>query len=345
MRRLRVLVPMHEDLIPPETLEGQPDKEIVRWKTQYDVVTQLRELGHEVRPLGVWSDLGVIRQAILDWKPHIVFNLVEEFHGVALYNMHVASYLELMRQPYTGCNPRGLMLSRDKALTKKVLSFHRIRLPGFAVFPRRSKVRRPAKLRFPLVVKSRTEEGSYGISQASIVTSDEKLRERVEYMHEQLETDAIVEEFVEGREFYVGLLGHRRLRALPVIELDFGKMPEGSHWIATSKVKWDWEYQKKWDIRIRLAEGLPPDVEKRMVRLAKRVFRGLYLSGYARIDLRLTPGGELYVLEANPNADVGYGEEMSMAGEAIGMDYGRLIQRILNLGLSYPAEWSQVTWG
>lgn len=343
MRKLRVLVLMHEDNIPPESLEGYTDKEILGWKAEYDVVTTLRERGHEVRPLGVRSDLGVIRDTIEEWKPHIAFNLLEEFHGVAVYDQHVISYLELMKQHYTGCNPRGLMLAHDKALSKKILSYHRIRVPKFVVFPIGHKVHLPRNLTLPLFVKSLIEEGSYGISQASLVNSEEKLQERVEYLHTQLGTHVIAEEYVEGREIYVAILGNRRLQTLPILELVFGNMAEGAPLIATSKVKWDWKYQKEHDIKIAVVKDLSPELEKKIFRLAKRIYRTLSLSGYARIDFRLTADEKMYVLEANPNADISYGEEMSEGAEAIEMSYERLLEKILSLGLSYEAEWRMTT--
>jgi len=339
MRKLRVLVLMHEDHIPPDSLEGYTDKEVLPWKAEYDVVTTLRDCGHDVRPLGVHADLGVIRTAIEEWKPHIAFNLLEEFHGVAVYDHHVISYLELMKQHYTGCNPRGLMLAHDKALSKKILSYHRIRVPKFAVFPIGKKVRLPRNLNFPLFVKSLIEEGSYGISQASVVHSEEKLRERVDYLHTQLETHAIAEEFIEGREIYVAILGNRRLQALPVMELVFGNLREGAPQIATSKVKWDWDYQEKYGIDVSVLENLPSELENRIVRLAKRIYRALSLSGYGRIDFRLTEDEKLYVLEANPNADISEGEEMCIGAEAVGMSYPQLLEKILTLGLSYEEEW------
>lgn len=342
MKTLRVLVLTHEDLIPPETMTGYSMKEILEWKAQYDVVAGLRDLEHDVRILGLSTDLGVLRDTILEWKPHISFNLLEEFHGVSVYGAHVVSFLELMRQRYTGCNPRGLLLAYDKALSKKILSYHRIRIPRFAVFPRRKAVRRPPELRFPMLVKSMTEEGSYGLAQASIVSNEEKLRERVEYLHGQLNTDAIAEEYIEGRELYVAIIGNRRLRTLPVLELDFGTMPEGAHLIATDRVKWNHEYQKKHGIKITLPRNLAPELVKKLERTGKRIYRILSLSGYARIDFRLKPDGELYVLEANPNPDISYGEEMSQGAAAIGMSYEDLIQRILTLGLNYQAEWRKV---
>lgn len=338
-RSRRVLVLMHEDLVPPPSLDGFSDREIVHFKTEFDVVTGLQELGHEVRPLGVHSDLGVIRDAILEWKPHVAFNLLEEFHGVAVYDQHVISYLELMRQPYTGCNPRGLMLAHDKGLAKQILTYHRIRVPEFSIFPRGRKVRPPKRLRFPLFVKSLTEHGSFGIAQASVVQTESELRERVEYLHDQLGTSAMVEEYVEGRELYVGILGNHRLRVLPIMELDFGSLAETGYPIATSKVKWDWEYQRKHGIDSKVVKKIQPELESRLQRLGKRVYRALSLSGYARIDIRLRADGELYVLEANPNPDLAYGEELSSAAEAAGVEYNQLLQQILRLGLSYEAEW------
>ncbi len=330
---------MHEEHIPPESLDGYTDKEILDWKAEYDVVSTLRARGHEVRPLGVRSDLGVIRDAIEEWKPHIAFNLLEEFHGVAVYDQHVIGYLELMKQHYTGCNPRGLMLAHDKALSKKILSYHRIRVPKFAVFPIGRRVQLPRDLSFPIFVKSVIEEGSYGIAQASIVHNQEKLEERVEYLHTQLGTNVIAEEYIEGREIYVAMMGNLRLRTFPILELVFGNLADGARPIATSRAKWDWAYQEKHQIGIIVVHDLPPELERRIFGLARRIYRALSLSGYARIDFRLTPDEELYVLEANPNADISRGEEMCAGAEEAGMSYEELLEKILTLGMSYEAEW------
>jgi D-alanine-D-alanine ligase len=340
MKKLRVLVLMHEDLVPPESLEGYSEKEILEWKSEYDVVSGLQNVGHEARALGVRDDLGKIREAILEWRPHVAFNLLEEFHGVAVYDQHVVSYLELMRQPYSGCNPRGLMLAHDKALSKQILTYHRISTPRFTVFPRgRRSVRRPKRLAFPLLVKSITEEASYGISQASIVRNDEKLEERVRFVHEQVETDALVEEYIEGRELYVGVLGNRRLQTLPIWEMHFTKIAEGRPNIATRKAKWDPDYQDRRGIETREAADLPDGLAVKIRALCKRVYRVLSLSGYARMDLRLRPDGTVYFLEANPNPNLEYGEDFAESAEAAGISYEALLQRILNLGLDYQAAW------
>jgi D-alanine-D-alanine ligase len=335
MKPLRILVPMHVDLVPPESRKGYTEKEIGEWKTEYDVVTTLRAMGHDVHPLGLYDDMGVIRRAIEEWKPEIAFNLLEEFHGNSLFDHHVASYLELMQVPYTGCNPRGLMLAHDKALAKKILSFHRVRTPNFAVFRRGRPVRVPKRVRFPMFIKSLVEEGSYGIAQASIVTSEEKLVERVTYLQNRLDTPVIAEEYIEGREFYIALIGNARVDALTVLELVFEKLPEDVPRIATRKVKWDWRYQKQYGIDVKPVKDLPVAQREVLRKLGKRIYRLLDLSGYARIDVRVTAGGEVYVLEANANPDISLGGEMCVAAEAAGIPYEKLLERILRLGLSY----------
>ena len=292
MKRLRILVLVHEDLVPPESLEGVSEERRMEVRTEYDVCHALRKLGHEVHVLGVQSDLALIRKAIHDFEPDVAFNLLEEFHGVALYDQHVVSYLELMKTPYTGCNPRGLTLTHDKALCRKILGYHRVPGPRFAVFPMNRKVRRPKRLEFPLFVKSAVEDASLGISQASVVTSDERLAERVKFIHERVGTDALVEEYVEGREIYVSVLGNDRLATFPILEMDFGKMPDDQYRIATAKVKWDEAYQERIDVTVHPIKELDPTVERRISSLAKRVFRALGMSGYARIDMRLDASGQ-----------------------------------------------------
>jgi D-alanine-D-alanine ligase len=342
MRPRRALVLMHEALVPPASIKGVPAKEVAEWKTEYDVVAGLTNLGHDVRPLGVSNDLGVLRDAIVDWKPDIHFNLLEEFHGVTIYDQHVVSYLELMQQCYTGCNPRGLMLAHDKALSKKILSYHRISVPDFAVYPIGRVVKRAQRLKFPLLVKSATEEASLGISQASVVSNDEKLKDRVAFVHEQLRTDALVEEYIEGRELYVGVMGNIRLSTLPIWEMLFTKMPDGAAHIATAKVKWDHDYQARNGITTRAAKELPTGLEEYLPRLCKRIYRLLSLSGYARLDFRLKEDGRVYLLEANPNPNIAYGEDFAESANLGGMGFEELLQRIVNLGFRYRANWKDL---
>jgi D-alanine-D-alanine ligase len=339
VKPLRTLVLMHPTLVPPASLAGYSEKEIAEWRVEYDVVATLRKAGHEVRPLGVLDSLSELRTGLVEWKPDIVFNLLEEFNGIVTYDQHVVAYLELMRQPYTGCNPRGLLLARDKVLCKQLLAFHRIPSPQFAVFRRGERLRVPKGLRFPLFVKSATEDASLGIAQASVVEDEARLRERVQFMHEQIGSDALVEEYIEGRELYVGVLGNERLSRLPVWEMQFGSLPESLPAIATRKVKWDRAYQQKYGIRTGAAPELPPALLARIDRLARRIYRALHLSGYARIDFRLKEDGTLFVLEANPNPAIARLDDFAASAKAAGVSYERLLERILRLGLDYRAEW------
>ncbi|MBN1346404.1 MAG: D-alanine--D-alanine ligase [Phycisphaerae bacterium] len=339
MKKLRVAVLMLRDFVPPDTIEGLTEDELGPWKTEYDVLATLGGLGHRAHPLPVFDELSVIREGLAEMKPHVVFNLIEEFHGVGAYVPFVLGYLELKRQPYTGCNPYGLMLTHSKATAKKILKHHRIPAPDFALFPLRKVVRRPRRLPFPLIVKSATEHGSVGIAQASVVYDDKKLTDRVAFVHEELHTDAIAEQYIEGRELCVGMIGNSRLQAFPIWEVHFDGLPEDAPKIATAKMKWDRAYQKKIGLKTRAAKDLPAATAQHIYRLCKRAYRILGQSGYARMDLRLAPDGKVYLLECNPNPHLEYGEDFAESAESAGISYDDLIQRILNLGLRYEPEW------
>lgn len=333
LRPLRVLVLVQKGLIPPE--EATPDEVLsAPWKMEYGIVRTLRSLGHTAIPLAVESDLGVIRKAIDEEKPQIAFNCLEGFDEVATWDANVVGYLEMLKLPYTGCNSRGMLLGRDKSLTKTLLSYHRIPVPRFLIVPRERKVKRPRRLAFPLFVKSLTMDASIGISQASVVETDAKLQERVTFIHESIGTDALVEQYIEGRELYVGILGNQRLQALPVWELSFAKMPEESQKIATERLKWSLAYQKKHGIDSGAAE-LEPASALAMQELCKRSYRILMMSGCARIDLRLSPEGRAYVIEANPNPQLSPDEDFAQAALAAGIKYPELMQRLLGLGLRW----------
>jgi D-alanine-D-alanine ligase len=279
-----------------------------------------------------------------DFRPTIVFNLLEGFANIGVFDQNVVSYLELLRIPYTGCNPRGLTLSRDKALARKLLHYHRIPTPDFVMVPLGRKPALPKRLGFPLIVKSLTYESSTGISQASVVRNEEQLRARVRFIHETILTPAIVEQYVDGRELYVGVLGNQRLRVFPVWEMSFDGMPAGSWRIATSRVKWNVKYQKKHGIdtaEAKLAEGL----SERIQHLAKRAYRALELSGYARIDFRVDGAGQLYVLESNPNPQLAREEDFAQSAAHAGVGYGPLLERIMGLGLQWQPHRMAIDWG
>ncbi len=332
-KRLRVLALTHEEMVPPESLEGITAQEFIWFKAVYDVIEGVEKLGHEVWPIGVQDDLQPIRAALQENRPHVVFNLLEGFRGLPYLDQNVVSYLELNRQAYTGCNPRGLILARDKALSKKILHYHRIRSPEFMVFPMSRSVRPSKNLPYPMIVKPLANDASTGISQASVVHSPDKLIERVKYMHEHIQLDVIVEEYIEGRELYVALLGNYTLKAMPIWELRFDNLPPRTARIATEKVKWDIDYQDRHDITTAKALDLDEGVARELVRVSKKIYRLLGLSGYARLDFRLSEANEAYFLEANPNPDISRDEEFASAAIDGGIAYEELLQKILNLGL------------
>jgi D-alanine-D-alanine ligase len=336
--KLRVLALVHRHLIPPDAVPEGTDLVAAPWRTEYDVISTLKGLGHEVQTLGVHDDLSELRRASTDWKPHIAFNLLEGFDDITIFDQNVVSHLELLKLPYTGCNPRGLLLARDKSLSKKLLAYHRIAVPEFEVCRIGRPIRRPKRLPFPLMVKSLTQEASIGISQASVVDTDEKLAERVAFIHQSIGTAAIVERYIEGRELYVGVMGNQALQALPVWELFFTNMPADARRIATDRVKWSVKYQKKYGIESGPARDLPEADAERIQHACKRAYRALELSGYARIDLRLDEQGAVWVIEANPNPQIAKGEDFAASAEKTGIGYDALLQRIINLGLRWQPE-------
>jgi D-alanine-D-alanine ligase len=342
MKKLRVMMLVHYTLVPPEDLKAKDDPRMEKYRTEYDVKTALLALGHEVQVIGVYDDLGPIRRTVEEWKPHIAFNLLEDFAGISAFDYSVVSFLELLRVPYTGCSPRGLLLARDKALSKKLLSYHRIEVPEFTVFPLGSKSKRLRRLRYPMIVKSLMEEGSVGIAKSSVVENETELRERVALIHERTAGDAIAEEYVEGRELYVTVLGNHKLEILPIRELVFGEVPDGTPKVATYRVKWNEDYRKRWGIEYQFARNLGNGLSDQIVRLCKRVYRALDMNGYGRIDLRLTPANEIYVLEANPNPGIARDEDCALSAIKAGMAYDDFIQRLLGLGLARRAPGAEV---
>jgi len=269
MKKYRILLIVHEQLVPPDDPAGKTEEEIDEWRTEYNVMSTLVNLGHDVRVLGIGDRLKELRETVRDWKPHVVFNLLDEFSGIVSYDHYIVAYLELMRQPYTGCNPRGMMLSRDKVLTKQLLAWHRIETPAFRLFPYGRRFREPRRLKFPLFVKSATEDASMGISQASLVDNAASLRERVEFIHEHVQSDALVEEYIDGRELYIGVMGNTRLTTLPIWEIDFGTLSRVQARIATRKVKWDRNYQQRHEIKTGEARDLRPEQIRQLGHLAK----------------------------------------------------------------------------
>jgi D-alanine-D-alanine ligase len=340
MKKLRIVVLCHEDLVPPADPKLREEDTIPVWRTEYDVTDALRWLGHEVVVLGVRDDLTPIRECTSGFDPHVIFNLLMEFRDVGSFAIHVISYFELLGLRYTGCNPQGFTLARDKALAKKILRYHRIPTPAFHVFKRNQKVRVPRSLHFPIIVKSLDEDASWGVSQASVVRDAAELEKRVEFVHRNVGTHALAEEYVEGRELTVSIMGNELLHTFPIWEMRFKKLPEGTLPIATERAKWSREYQKRLGIQTARAR-IPDELAGRIARMARRVYHALDLSGYARLDLRLTDDGRVYVIEANPNPDLAEDEDFAQSALSSGLEFTDVVQRIASLGMRYRPPWSR----
>ncbi len=329
-RSLDIIVLVDEAMIPtgdPQMTEQPPEP-----MTEFHVADALRQLGHRVRILGSGSDVAAMVSGLTHEPPDLVFNLTEHIRGNRLMDKNIAGVLEMLGIPFTGAGPSGLMLCRDKRLCKQLLSLHRIRVPGFASFPLGKRFRPPGGLTYPLVVKPAYEDGSEGISNSSLVSNARALEERVAWVHESFVQPVIAEEYIEGREFYVGVLGNSKLHVLPVRECLFNADDEGPT-MATFRVKHNEKYRRKWNIQFGFADELEEGILKRIERVSKRTYRVLQLRDYGRIDLRLTPDGRLVILEANPNPDIAYGEELAEAAERAGIGYDELIRRIVRTAL------------
>lgn len=336
MRPLRILAIMHDVLVPPVDVAGH-DLAEVPWKMEHDVTANLRELGHDVVNLGVGREIDAIAAAIADRRPDVVFNLLEDLHDVATFDHNIIGYLELLRLPYTGCNARGLLVARDKVLAKSVLAAAGIAVPRYAVVERGRAPRRELDVPFPAIVKSRTKDASQGISQASVVENARDLRERVRFIHRFTASDALVEQYIDGRELYVGAVGNATPELFPTWEMHLGRMR--ARWrMATSRVKWNGAYQRRHGVRTGPARRLAAGLAEQVRSTSRRAWRALGLSGYARLDFRLDRDGRLFFIEANPNPQLAYGEDFAEAAEHGGIGYHDLLQRIVDHGRRWRAD-------
>lgn len=323
------------DTLHPDWEDADYQKEVAAdvAEAEYDVARALRARGHETVMVGVGDELGRMLERLARCQPHVLFNGCEAFRGQARHEYAVAAVLEMHGYRYTGSSPTALLVARDKALTKQILTYHGIRVPAFAAFPPGAPPVRPSELRFPLIVKPLLEDASVGIAQASVVANDADLAERVQFVHERFHQAAIVEELIEGRELYVGLLGNAELLVLPIVELTFGEAG-GEHRIATYKAKWDEEYRRRKKIKNVFATDLPEEVTAKITATCTTAFHALGLHDYGRVDLRLTHDAEVYVLEVNPNPFLARDNEMADAAERAGMSYPEFIQRIVDAALA-----------
>lgn len=332
-KKLKVLALF--DAIAPTTLDQDLSEELLTedWKTETNVLSALRELGHATEYLAIFDNLDLLRQKLESFQPDVIFNLADQFKNNRAFDQNIVSFLEMYGVPFTGCGSTGLTLCKHKGISKKILSYHRIHTPAFVIIARGKRIARPAKLRFPILVKPLKEEASLGISQASFVSNDEQFRERVLFIHDKYANDVIAEEYIHGRELYVSLMGNLRLREFPIRELVFREVPPDEPKIATFKAKWDDEYRERWGLSNQYADSLAPAVVTDIQQTCKRIYRLLTLDGYARMDLRLTTDNEIYFIEANPNPILSADEDFALSALKAGVPYSQLIERILRQGL------------
>ena len=304
------------------------------WKTEAHVLEALRKLGHATEHLAIFDNLDALQTKLTSFTPDVVFNLADQFNNNRGFDQHIVSYLALHGVPFTGCGPTGLTLCKHKGVSKKILRYHRIHTPDFAIIARGQRIARPRRLAFPILVKPLKEEASLGISQASFVETDAQFNERVAFIHEKLDNDVIAEEYIAGRELYVSVLGNQRLTVFPIRELVFRDVPPDEPKIATYKAKWDESYRKRWGLKNGFAEGLDKSVVAKIEQTARRIYRLLTIDGYARIDLRLTQKDEVYFIEANPNPMLAADEDFAQSALRAEMDFPELVERIIRLGLA-----------
>jgi len=333
-KTLKVLALFDTAGTPPADQDFSQELKTEDWKAEANVLNALKRLGHEVRSLGVFDEPGLILEEVKTHPPDVVFNLTEHFNNRSAYDQNVASLLEMLGVRYTGSGPTGLTLCKNKGMTKEILAYHRIRFPAYAIFPPGATIRRPKRLAFPLFIKPLQEEASYGISQDSFVENDEAFEERVRFIHERMNQEALAEEYIEGRELYVSILGNQRLQVFPIREVIFSEVPEGRPRFSTFKAKWDEAYRQRWGIQNIFAQPLPEGVAERIAKICKKVYRVLRIRGYGRIDLRVAPDGDIVILEANPNPNLAADDEFAQSALKAGLTYEGLIQRILGLALS-----------
>jgi len=332
-KKLKVLVLF--DGVQPTPIDADLSEEMKTedWQTEANVMSALKELGHIPEHLAIFDDVDLVRQKMESFQPDVLFNLVEQFKNNPGFDQNIVSLLEMQGVPFTGCGSTGMTLCKHKGISKKILGHHGILTPNFVVIPRGQRIGGPRKLKFPILVKPVKEEASYGISRASFVETDESFRERVGFVHEKYSSDAIAEEYIEGRELYVSIMGNTRLTVFPMRELMFREVPPNEPRIATYKAKWDEKYRKRWGLEGQFAENLDAALVKEIEKICKDIYRLLTIDGYARIDLRLTADNKPYFIEANPNPHLAADEDFAQSALKAWLRYPQLIQAIVRLGM------------
>jgi D-alanine-D-alanine ligase len=297
-----------------------------------EIFEALQELGHEPSYYLLDGDERSLT-ALSRCDADLFFNIVESYSGDDTKEMHVAAYLDLLGRVYTGAGPQALYLAQDKGLAKKLFAFHGIRTPYFATCYR-GHLDHCHDVSFPLIVKPLSEDGSIGIDQNSVVKSVKELMERIHYVQEEFDSPALIEEYIEGREIYAGILGNQHPEVLPLIELDLSRLPAGVPRVAGTEVKWEKDSEAYKVTKSSPVEDLDEKTTELLGSTALAAYRALRLRDYGRIDLRLTEKGEVYVLEANPNPWLSSNSEFFMSAKKSGRSYAEMIEEILELALA-----------
>jgi len=301
------------------------------------VYEALRKSGHSpvyVRIDGTTESLIELARSQTD----LLFNLTESFAGDDGQDTNIAGYLELLGRRFTGTGSSGLYLAQDKNLAKKIFTFHNIHTPYFSTVYR-GRTEHSHDIQFPVIVKPAREDGSIGIQFGAVCNSIKELMERIDYIHAEFDSPALIEEYIEGRELYVGVLGNDKPQALPVVELDLSKLPEGTPKIAGSEVKWEEDTQAYKTTKPFFPDDLDEEVTRKLQETAVQAFQALQLRDYGRIDFRLAPDGTVHVLEVNPNPYLLPTAELSMAAKKSGRTFVSTVGEIVDLAMArYASE-------
>ena len=323
-----------EEAAAPAPKTRKKVKKVRKEKTDREEIFEaLQKLGHEPSYFeidGRPQSLHSLSRCDAD----LVFNLTESFGGDDTLEMNVVAYVDLLGLRYTGAGPHAIFMSQDKAIAKKIFAFHGIKTPFFAT-SYRGRIEHAHDISFPLIVKPSWEDGSIGIDAASVVTNIKEMMQRIEYIQDEFDSPALIEEYIEGREIYAGILGsYDRSQVLPLIELDLSRLPEGTPKIASYDVKFEKNTEAYKLTKSAIAQDLDEDTRKRLEDTALAAYRALKLRDYGRIDMRLAPNGDVYVIGANPNPWLASRQEFAMAAKASGLSYTEMIGSIIDLAMN-----------
>jgi D-alanine-D-alanine ligase len=335
---------VEEEVVPKKKRCSKQKKEKKKELEDREEISQaLDKLGHE--PFyHVLDGNSQSLLALAKCGADLVFNLTESYAGDDTKDTNIAAYLDLLGLPYTGAGPHACLLAQDKALAKKLFAFHGIRSPYFAT-SYRGKIDHAHDIKFPLIVKPLWEDGSIGIDAGAVVDSIKEMMERIEYIQDEFDCPALIEEYIEGREIYGAILGsYEYAESLPLVELDLSKLPKGTPKIASYDVKFEKDTDAHKLTKSAIVQGLDEETTNKLTDTALAAYRAVKLRDYGRIDMRLSPNGDVYVIEANPNPWLASQHEFAMAAKESGRPYTKLIGEIVDLALRrYTAKTNSAT--